>query len=383
MKKSTYLILGLLLALFSCGSGDDPVTDVPDPGNPGTPPGSGGGSGGASGKVTVIIDEFQGRNIVLAGSETDNFIVSFLQKYDGEELALSAVQNELPVIMEDDNGNKWDIFGFAVEGPEMGKRLTPTQGLMGYWFSFATFYPGIELYPGLSKGPHEGESIVGSNGWLVPSNEVRGGGPGKDGIPAVSNPKFDNISNINFLQNDDLVVAFRNGNTVKAYPHDILDWHEIVNDSFDDLHVSIVYCPLTGTGTVWDRTVNGKTTTFGVSGLLYNTNIIPYDRESDSNWSQLFDRSIQGTNSGLKAVNYMPLETNWRTLKKLYPEAQVMNTNTGHSRNYGSYPYGDYKTSSSLIFPVRYTDDRLHEKDRVHVVIMNEKARAYKFSSFR
>ncbi len=383
MKKSTYLILGLMLALFSCGSGDDPVTDVPDPGNPGTPPGSGGGSGGASGKVTVIIDEFQGRNIVLAGSETDNFIVSFLQKYEGEELALSAVQNELPVIMEDDKGNKWDIFGFAVEGPEVGKRLTPTQGLMGYWFSFATFYPGIELYPGLSKGPHEGKSIEGSNGWLVPSNEVRGGGPGKDGIPAVNNPKFDNISNINFLQNDDLVVAFRNGNTVKAYPHDILDWHEIVNDSFDDLHVSIVYCPLTGTGTVWDRTVNGKTTTFGVSGLLYNTNIIPYDRESDSNWSQLFDRSIQGTNSGLKAVNYMPLETNWRTLKKLYPEAQVMNTNTGHSRNYGSYPYGDYKTSSSLIFPIKYTDDRLDPKDRVHVVIMNEKARAYKFSSFR
>ena len=159
----------------------------------------------------------------------------------------------------------------------------------------------------------------------------------------------------NFLDASDLVVAFRYGDQIKAYPYDILDWHEIVNDSFDDLHVSVVYCPLTGTATIWNRTIDGKTTTFGVSGLLYNTNIIPYDRETDSNWSQLFDRSINGTNIRKRIKNYMPLETSWNTFKLLYPNADVMNTSTGFNRNYGSYPYGDYRSSTRLIFPVMIT----------------------------
>jgi hypothetical protein len=254
---------------------------------------------------------------------------------------------------------------------------------MGYWFSFATFYPGIEVYPSPDKGLYEGEVITGSGDWLVPKDEVRSGGVGRDGIPAISNPQFTNAITVDFLDNDDLVVGFRQNSSMRAYPHDVLDWHEIVNDEMDNLPYSIIYCPLTGTATVWGRTIDGLTTTFGVSGLLYNTNIVPYDRATESNWSQLFDKAVFGTLKGQTPENYPMLETKWSTWEKIAPNSEVMNFETGFSRSYGRYPYGDYKTDLGLIFPVKYLDTRMHAKERVHAVIVNEKAKVYRFTSFR
>jgi len=271
---------------------------------------------------------------------------------------------------------------FAVSGPRKGERLRPTQSLIGYWFSFATFYPGIQIYPDEGRGKNASQRIKGSNRWLIPFDEVRSGGVGKDGIPAVSSPKFDNASNVSFLKNNDLLVGVTNGDNIKVYPHDVLDWHEIVNDGLGQIDYSLIYCPLTGTATAWDRIINGERTTFGVSGLLYNTNIVPYDRATDSNWSQLFNASVFGELKGTKPKNYMALETRWDTWKKLYPGANIMNFDTGHNRDYGNYPYGNYRTDASLIFPVKYTDERLHPKERVHAIIINGKARVYRFESF-
>ncbi|MEM6806653.1 MAG: DUF3179 domain-containing (seleno)protein, partial [Bacteroidota bacterium] len=127
----------------------------------------------------------------------------------------------------------------------------------------------------------------GSDDWLVPQDEVFDGGPGKDGIPSIDEPRFIDADAANFISENDLVVGYADGNEAKAYPHVILDWHEIVNDETNNFPHAIVYCPLTGSATGWERTIDGKKTTFGVSGLLYNTNIIPYDRETDSNWSQM------------------------------------------------------------------------------------------------
>ena len=179
-----------------------------------------------------------------------------------------------------------------------------------------------------------------------------------------------------------MVVGFTDGNSIVSYPHDVLDWHEIVNDNLGELNYSVIYCPLTGTATAWDRTIDGEVTTFGVSGLLYNTNIVPYDRETKSNWSQLYDAAVWGKMKGTKPQNYMVLETKWETWKKLFPDSKVMNLNTGFNRNYGDYPYGNYKNEEYLIFPVKYHDKRLHEKERVHAIIVNGNARVYRFSSF-
>ena len=333
--------------------------------------------------VVVINDVIGNKKIVIAGNEKDQYIVSFERELDGKLLEFSSPSDPLPVILEDEEGNKWDIFGYAIDGPGMGQRLKPTQSIMGFWFSFATFYPGIQIYPDLDGGEFNGNSIVGADGWLVPMDEVRLGGVGKDGIPAISNPKFEITEESDFLDNVDLVVGISDGITEKAYPHHVLDWHEIVNDDISDVQYSIIYCPLTWTATAWDRNLNGELTTFGVSGLHYNTNIVPYDRSTESNWSQLFDVSFYGDLLGTRPVKYMVLETKWETWKKIYPDSKVMNYKTGFARSYGLYPYGDYREEEYLLFPVKYHDTRLHEKERVHCVVTNGKARVYRFKNFR
>lgn len=218
-------------------------------------------------------------------------------------------------------------------------------------------------------------------GWLIPSNEVRDGGPGKDGISAISEAKFINVQEAEYLSDNDLVLGFADGNNLSAYPHSILDWHEIINVYTENHSFAVVYCPLTGTGIGWDRAVNATKTTFGVSGLLYNSNIIPYDRLTGSNWSQLLLKSVNGELSGTLPKTYNLIETTWETWKAMYPDSRVVSTNTGHNRNYGEYPYGYYKTSRNLIFPVINTNTRLHDKERVLGVIINGNAAAFTFES--
>ncbi|MBX2872318.1 MAG: DUF3179 domain-containing protein [Saprospiraceae bacterium] len=228
-----------------------------------------------------------------------------------------------------------------------------------------------------------GGGTTNNNDWLIPQNNVLDGGPGKDGIPALDAPDFIDVNQVDFLDDDDLVIGFKVGNDVRAYPHPILDWHEIINDDFGNIRVAITYCPLTGTGIGWDRDIDGGTTTFGVSGLLYNTNLIPYDRATDSNWSQMLLESVQGKMAGTAIETHQVVETTWGTWKELYPQSKVVSTETGWSRNYDRYPYGDYRTNNnSLFFPVGVNDSRLPAKERVLGVISATKAaKAYRFSS--
>jgi len=365
----------ILFVLISCNKTEteDIEIDVYIPNN----------SGNSTTDITIIKDEFQNKKIVIAGNANYQFIVSFERELDGTLLEFSQSEIGIPIIMTDNEGNEWDIFGFAILGPRKGQRLKPTQSLIGYWFSFATFYPGIEIFPDTDRrGEFDGEKIEGSGNWLVPIDEIRSGGVGKDGIPALTNPKYNRAYSVEYLSTSDLVVGVSEGENQIAYPHDVLDWHEIINDGLGEQEYSIIYCPLTGTATAWNRNLNGKLTTFGVSGLLFNTNIVPFDRETDSAWSQLFDSSIFDELKGTKPDNLMVVETTWETWKIMFPQSNVVNFDTGYNRKYGDYPYGEYKTQDYLIFPVKYDDNRLNPKERVHAVVINGKARVYRFSNF-
>jgi len=218
--------------------------------------------------------------------------------------------------------------------------------------------------------------------WSIPVDQVLDGGPGKDGIPALVNPELVPKEAINFLNENDLVLGFKLGNDIRAYPHAILDWHEIINDNIGVVSVAITYCPLTGTGIGWDRMINGTETTFGVSGLLYNTNLIPYDRATNSNWSQLLNESVNGSLIGEKATLIPLFETDWATWKKMYPDSRIVSRNTGFSRTYGTSPYGDYNTNNNrFLFPVP-KDDRLPLKERVLAIVDGTDAKAYQFVDF-
>ena len=219
--------------------------------------------------------------------------------------------------------------------------------------------------------------------WLIPVNTVLSGGPGKDGIPSIDNPNFADISSIDYLLDDDLVIGVKVGSDIRAYPHPILDWHEIVNDDISNLSLAVTYCPLTGTAVGWNREVDGEITTFGVSGLLHNSNLIPYDRATDSNWSQMRLDCVNGERIGRKIKVEQVLETSWRTWKQLYPNSQILTTETGFNRSYGRYPYGSYKSTNSTNFPITNPDNRRHAKERVLGVIVGFSARTYSFDLFR
>ena len=218
--------------------------------------------------------------------------------------------------------------------------------------------------------------------WLIPKNEVFDDGAGTDGIIALANPSLEPAASITYLNSGSLVIGVKIGDQARAYPHDILDWHEIVNDDFKSASIAMTYCPLTGSGVAWNRIVEGDTTTFGVTSMLYNSNLIPYDRATRSYWSQMKLLCVHGEHIGTAAETFPVVETTWGTWLKMYPESEVVTTQTGYGRPYGQYPYLDYRTSNFLIWPISNADSRLFSKERVAGVIIGERAKVYRFSTF-
>lgn len=216
--------------------------------------------------------------------------------------------------------------------------------------------------------------------WNIPFEEVKDGGPGKDGIPALLNPEVIDVDGATYLDDDDLVLGIIVDDQAYAYSHKILDYHEIINADFSSMALAVTYCPLTGTGIAWER--ESSTNTFGVSGLLYNSNLIPYDRETNSNWSQIRLDCVNGKRLGDAAKTIPMVETTFAAWKAMYPTSKVVSTNTGYSRNYNRYPYGSYLLRDDLIFPVSNLDTRLFSKERVHAIIVNDHAKVYRFEHF-
>ena len=224
-----------------------------------------------------------------------------------------------------------------------------------------------------------------TTGWLLPVDEVKDGGPGKDGIPSIDNPIFvdASVDDTSFLNDDDLVVGIVKNGETKAYPYPIMNWHEIVNDKFNGEPIAINYCPLTGTAFAWNGESNGSPTSFGVSGLLYNNNLILYDRSTDTNWSQLRLQAVNGAVLGEKPKLSNVVETDWKTWRTLYPNTKVLTTDTGFDRPYNIYPYGDYRTNQDLfLFAVNPLNNALPHKERVYAIIACTTSKVYRFQNF-
>ncbi len=230
---------------------------------------------------------------------------------------------------------------------------------------------------------NESQQNQNSGPWLIPVSEIRDGGPGKDGIPSIDAPNFVAAVDASFLNDNDLVIGIVKNNEAKAYPHIVMDWHEVTNDNIGDDFFSLNYCPLTGTAFAWESKTNGVRSTFGVSGLLYDANLIMYDRNTDSNWSQFRLECVNGQLIGDKPTLLNVVETDWKTWKSLYPETKVLNTQTGFSRTYGTSPYGDYSTNNNrFIFRPAIINSALPNKDRVYAILDNGISKVYQFSDF-
>ena len=338
--------------------------------------------------VEVIQHEFNGQNLIIVGSGGYNFISSFENiHHTGELLEFTAIQDSMPIIMKDNYGGRWDIFGLAISGPAIGKSLKPTTSYMAYWFAFGAFYPGVEIY---SEGPIAVEiENKASDGWLVDKNQVFAGTLVPEAIPSIDNPEHINFKLRDFLDgfyidDNELILGIYMNDIAIAYPQKILNWHEIVNDKIGGSAISVSYCPLTGSGIAWNRILDGQETSFGVSGLLYNSNLIPIDRNTKSYWSQMRLDCIHGDLISYKFDNYRIIETTWKTWKTIFPETKVLSSNTGFDRNYNESPLIDYENNHDfLAYPVAYDDVRVPRKERVHGIIVKGEALVFRFSDFQ
>lgn len=216
---------------------------------------------------------------------------------------------------------------------------------------------------------------------LIPAKQIFSGGPEKDGIPAIDNPKFIKVRAASFLKDSDRVLGITIDDTSKAYPIKILNWHEIVNDSIAGVFYAITYCPLCGTGMAFDSNINDQVLNFGVSGLLYNSDVLLYDRESESLWSQLLSKAVTGRHKGSVLKSLPVMHTTWANWKRLHPSSLVLSSDTGYKRSYSKDPYSGYEKSRSLYFPVsNKAPIRYHPKERVLGLSIGITSKAYPFT---
>jgi len=217
---------------------------------------------------------------------------------------------------------------------------------------------------------------------IINTNAIFSGGPPKDGIPSINNPVFHTAESDTFLHEDDRILGLVIGDTAKAYPVRILNWHEIVNDTFGSTPVAITYCPLCGTGAAFHAEIAGSKLEFGVSGLLYNSDVLLYDRQTESLWSQIRAEGVTGAFAGT-ALQQLPLvHTSWKSWKTNNPNTRVLSDDTGFLRDYSRNPYAGYDTSEKLYFPVEFSSEiPLHPKETVLGVEVGNTFKAYPFSA--
>ncbi|MBA3759786.1 MAG: DUF3179 domain-containing protein [Gemmatimonadales bacterium] len=221
----------------------------------------------------------------------------------------------------------------------------------------------------------------------VPLNEIVSGGPPKDGIPAIDRPKFVSVSDADdWLSPREPVVLVVQGNEAKAYPLQILLWHEIVNDIVHGRPVAVTYCPLCNTALAFDRRLDGTLLDFGTTGRLRHSDLVMYDRQTESWWQQATGEAIVGKLAGKKLELVSAPLVSWKTFKSTNPNGLVLSRDTGFDRPYGENPYARYddpKGSPIASFFRGRPDPRLPAMERVIAVSLGGQDVAYAFRALR
>ena len=219
----------------------------------------------------------------------------------------------------------------------------------------------------------------------VPYSEILSGGPPKDGIPAIDDPKFISVAEADeWLEDREPVVFVQAGGDARAYPIQILIWHEIVNDTVGDEPLIVSFCPLCNTAIAFRRTFDGQVLDFGTTGRLRYSNLIMYDRQTETWWQQATGEAIAGELTGAQLEFQPAAMIAWEDFKSLYPAGRVLSRETGTSRNYGSNPYFGYDDidQTPFLFNGR-TPELLPPMARVLTVDLNGEAAAYPYDVLR
>jgi hypothetical protein len=176
----------------------------------------------------------------------------------------------------------------------------------------------------------------------VDFSEILSGGPPKDGIPSIDDPKFAAVSAITDLAATEPVVGLTVNGDARAYPLRILTWHEIVNDVVGGVPVIVTYCPLCNSAIVYDRRVDGRAVEFGTTGKLRHSDLVMYDRETESWWQQFLGEAIIGVRAGTRLTALPARLESWEKFKSRHPDGQVLIPDNPEMRAYGANPYVGY-----------------------------------------
>jgi hypothetical protein len=185
---------------------------------------------------------------------------------------------------------------------------------------------------------------------LVPVERIVSGGPPPDGIPALDEPRFIRVDQVSTLTDDEPVLSLELDGEARAYPVRILIWHEIVNDTVAGIPVAVTYCPLCNSALAFDRRLDDRVLSFGTSGRLLNSDLVMYDRQTESLWPQLEGRAVVGRLTGAE-LDRLPIQTvRWADFRTAHPDAWVLSEDTGHQRSYGTNPYVGYDNAEEAPF---------------------------------
>lgn len=247
------------------------------------------------------------------------------------------------VLRDADRGDHFDALGrpYAGEGPA----LVPLPGYNQFWFAWSVFNHGSSIFGRdalVESGPIELSDVQPSLGC-----------PGTDCIPALTEPELVEADEASYLEDHALVIGVAAGEDVRAYPHNVMWWHEIVNTEVGGVPIAITHCPLTFSSIAHDPTrfsAQGEPVELGVSGRLYNSNLVFYDRNDQSWYSQLLGVAVDGDSTGKFAPRVHVWEMTWGAWRAAFPNTRVVSTNTGHARDYQDYPYGSYFVDDTNTF---------------------------------
>ncbi|MGE0129004.1 MAG: DUF3179 domain-containing protein [Blastocatellales bacterium] len=241
----------------------------------------------------------------------------------------------------------------------------------------------------VSGGESNGSSSQGQSGWntnlkkySIDLSEIMSGGVGKDGIPAINEPRFESLVEASrWLNKQEPVIALAVGGEARAYPLQILIWHEIVNDVVGKTPVAVTFCPLCYSAVAFDRRIDGRVHTFGVSGMLRNSDMVMYDRETESWWQQMLGEAIVGDLTGKKLTQLPAQIISFEQFAETYEHGRALSRETGHRREYGRNPYVGYDDINKKPFLFRgKVDGRLAPMERLITVTINQIDKAYPHS---
>ncbi len=245
--------------------------------------------------------------------------------------------------------------------------------------------------PSDDAGAQETPPVARGDSWetdfskhTVPLSEIKSGGPPKDGIPAIDDPSFVSVDEADgWLEDPEPIATVRRGGETKAYPLRILTWHEIVNDRIGGDPVSVTFCPLCNTTLAFERTFDGQVLDFGTTGRLRKSDLVMYDRQTETWWQQATGEAIVGRYAG-RELTFVPSPVlSWETVKERHPDARVLSRDTGYDRPYGRNPYTGYDRRQGPIarFFSGEPDDRLPAMERVVALHFGDESVAVPYSA--